>query len=337
MSKRLHAATFFGISGMARLFLCMRSLLRRGEIRILTYHRVVDVARVYDTANVSASPEEFEIQVKHYKKNYDLVRFSDLCDIRDRKTATPKRPLLITFDDGFSDNYEFAYPILKSHNVSAAFFIATSHIGKRELFWFDEVGFLLKSTTRNHWILSDGTRFDIPTTNRAVLLKKILKRLKQLPNDARIGEIRRLRCQSDDVQWNAIDEINFPMTWQQVREMTENGMEILSHSHTHPILSKLGSEREILNEVVVSKNMIEREVGRECRVFAYPDGKKAAYDARVMSALRRSGYELACINERGTISNDQAGRLELPRLNVDNFQNIHSLSSMIAWPELFAY
>jgi peptidoglycan/xylan/chitin deacetylase (PgdA/CDA1 family) len=335
-SKRLLAATLFGAAGLPRLAMWLRAR-RNQEIRIATYHRITDPDTAYDSANVSATPEQFEKQVRLFKKSFDLMRFSDLLDVVDGKATCPQRPLLLSFDDGFADNYVNAYPILKANDVSAAFFISTSHIGHRGLFWFDELAFLVLSTKNPVWTMTDGEEVDMETGDRRQTTKKLLAKLKLLSNADRETEIEHLRLQSGVTDYDSVDPLSFPMTWEQLSEMQENGMEVFSHTHTHPVLSRLESYQEILSEVSESKRLIENRVGGTCEVLAYPVGRWSSYDERVLQATEEAGYSLACVNENGVNVLPFGKRLELNRIGVDNYQNVRSLASVIAWPEMFAY
>ena len=314
----------------------VRSRLRK-EVRILAYHRIVDRTRAYDRANVSASPEEFDRQVRYCKRNYDVIRFADLCDIFSGKVSCPRKTLLFSFDDGFADNYEIAYPILRSHGVSAAFFVATSYIGSKKLFWFDRVGFLLKHTSKRNWSFENGNTFEISSGNQEEALCAMLAALKQLPEADRERELQRLEALLGSSQNVQVDAINLPMNWAQLSEMSKNGMEILSHSHTHPVLAKLDAYEEILEEVSTSKSMVQNEVGSPCQAMAYPVGTAGTIDSRVLSAVEESGYELACMLLNGVNVFPNADRHQLKRLIVSYEFRLPALASILALPEVFAY
>tara|TARA_R110000782_G_scaffold19151_1_gene52360 strand:+ start:1551 stop:2594 length:1044 start_codon:yes stop_codon:yes gene_type:complete len=335
-SKRLVAAELFSKLGLAWLFLRLRSR-RRKEVRILTYHRVVDLSRAYDLANVSATPEEFDRQLAYLKKNYDLIRFSDLIEIANGTMSCPRRPLILTFDDGYMDNYEFAFPILKSHGLSAAFFVSTSHIGSNQLFWFEELGFIMRKTKKQSWTLLDGSSIEIPETDRGPTLKRLLKLMKDLPNEARVREIEHLRVESEAFDPEKIDAINFPMNWEHLVEMHNNGMDILSHSHTHPILSTLETYEQVEGEISTPKKLIEENIKANCPVIAYPVGRWDSYDERVLKAVQDAGYELACVYENGVNEVPFDRKFELKRTGIDNFHQLDMFASIVACPEVFTY
>jgi len=334
-SKRVAAASIFGRTGLATGVSRLLSHFRT-DVRILIYHRVVDPDRAYDVANVSATPDQFVRQLDFLSQAYDVIGFADLLAAYDGSRQLPKRPLLITFDDGFSDNYAFAFPALAARNLTAAFFVTTGDIGKRELFWFDKVGYLVKITSEASWDLLDGSSIELAGRDRLLVCKDLLNRLKAFPNSKRIKQVQLLEERTLDGS-ESVDDINFPMTWSQLEEMAQGGMEIYSHTCTHPVLSTLQDEDEIRAELAHSKATIEEKLGRSCNVFAYPVGRWSSYDQRTLRIVNECGYQLACINESGLNDLTRTSKLELRRIPVDRFQNDHSFKALIGQPHWFAY
>ena len=336
MSKKKQIASLSSKLGITSLLIRCRSLFNT-HVRILGYHRVVDPERAYDTANVSATPEAFNAQLRYYKSNYDMLTFAELCAIVEDRLSCPKRPLLLSFDDGFADNYEFAFPLLKEHGVSAAFFISTSYIDTSHLFWFDKVGYLIKNTDSESFSLSTGEHFSIQGIERQKTIKQLLLALKKLPDEQRQKEMIHLENNLHIPSDVGLDPINLPMTWAQVSEMHHAGMEILSHTHRHSILSRLATKEDIVDEVITAKSIIEEKLSAPCPVIAYPVGKFSSYDQRVVKAVGEVGYKLACTYESGLNAYPLAERFELRRIHVNHDYSLNTLASMIAFPEIFAF
>jgi len=166
--------------------------------------------------------------------------------------------------------------------------------------------------------------------------QELLARLKKLPNAQRVEQVRLLEERTLDGSED-IDAINFPMTWDQLAEMSAGGMEIHSHTCTHPVLSTLQDEEQVREELSASKAEIETRLGVTCNVFAYPVGRRTSYDARTLRLVQECGYELACINETGMNELHKTSKFELYRIPVDDFQNDHSFKSLVAQPQWFSY
>ena len=127
MKKRL-LASVLNLLGLVGLFIWFRRLFKN-EILVLAYHRILSTDEnspyQYDEELISTDSEGFKWQINFLKKHYDVINFAELSKrLADRKTFTG-RELLITFYDGFSDNYSNVFPILKSDNVPSTFYIST--------------------------------------------------------------------------------------------------------------------------------------------------------------------------------------------------------------------
>jgi len=108
-----------------------RLLGRSGRtLPILCYHRVSDDLRDHVTVGI----EQFDQQIAFLKANYTIIGLRDLLD---GSLNTQKTPVAITFDDGYLDNYENAFPILAKYGASATFFVSTDHITEQKPFAHD--------------------------------------------------------------------------------------------------------------------------------------------------------------------------------------------------------
>jgi peptidoglycan/xylan/chitin deacetylase (PgdA/CDA1 family) len=113
---------FFGLI----LFFLTQLLRSRNGVRVLMYHKVV----TNNSDFLSVTTEQFEAQLLYFKKeNYQFITAQNVLDFYKKQTPLPAKPLLITFDDGYLNNLELAYPILKKYNAKAVIFIPTSFVG----------------------------------------------------------------------------------------------------------------------------------------------------------------------------------------------------------------
>ncbi len=101
----------------------------RGEARVLAYHRVLESAEPqdfsFDPELISASAEAFREQMRHLKAHFVPMRFDEVLDHQRRGVPLPAGAVLVTFDDGYDDNYRVAFPILRELGMSAMFFVST--------------------------------------------------------------------------------------------------------------------------------------------------------------------------------------------------------------------
>jgi len=280
------------------------------------YHRIGDSRSTsYDSDIYSCDNEVFESHIEFYKNNYDLISVDDLEKIIDTEEASKNRLALITFDDGYIDNYTNAYQILKSNAVPAVFFVPTSYIGSKLIPWWDEIAWMVRRTRLNsvkiaQWERSiDLDKNNIEKTIRAVLLK--VKKTKKTKMDTILEQMRVvLECQIEE----PLDSLF--MNWDQLREMQKGGMGIGSHTHSHEILSHISAELQ-LQELAQSKKILDRELNTNISSFAYPVGRVGTYTNETIEALKVCGYKLAFTQLLGINKDPREQRFELRRFPVD--------------------
>lgn len=113
------------------------------KLRILAYHRVLDDVAddfPFDRDVISCSSDEFRREMEFVARNFDVVTFNDIAK---NGAESYRRPLVVTFDDGYKDNYDVAFPILKEVGMPAVFFVTTDYIDGVSIPWWDELTYLL--------------------------------------------------------------------------------------------------------------------------------------------------------------------------------------------------
>jgi hypothetical protein len=159
-------------------------------------------------------------------------------------------------------------------------------------------------------------RCDLSTDRlRADAARRILRRLKRWPIPDRDAAIESIEATCGRVVPGDGESERYRfLTWTEIREMAAAGVEFGSHTVTHPILSVL-DDTLLDHEIRESKATIERELGRECRLFAYPNGASADFGEREKMALRASGYEAACSLRQG-LNGRVPDLYDLNRVNI---------------------
>jgi peptidoglycan/xylan/chitin deacetylase (PgdA/CDA1 family) len=303
----------FGAVQMARV-------LQRSRTAVLTYHGVLDGAADYDYLNHNfIAAEWFDAQMRYICRHYRPIALRDLIAAYREGRTPPARSVAVTFDDGFANNYSVAFPILRRRSIPFTVFVATGLLdtpgamlwterAKRSLFFYPErsVSLELDGITRTLDLSSLSARADAS--------KSVLQRLKRLPPAVRnraLDELERV-CGARPVQDDERERYDF-LTWAQAREMASAGVEIGSHTVSHPILTTLDAAT-LRDELEESKRKIEGALGGECVSFAYPNGSPADFGAREKMALRESGY-LCGLSLNGSL-NDRPDLYEVDRINV---------------------
>jgi len=100
------------------------------------YHRIADLTN--DPWQLTVSPDNFEQQLKVLQTKYKLISVRELLTHLTKKSI-PSTTVCITFDDGYSDNYLAAKPLLEMYNCPAVFFVSTQYVNQQKSFWWDEL------------------------------------------------------------------------------------------------------------------------------------------------------------------------------------------------------
>jgi peptidoglycan/xylan/chitin deacetylase (PgdA/CDA1 family) len=211
----------------------------------------------------------------------------------------PRRPLAaVTFDDGYRDVHENAFPLLRRKGIPAAVFLVTQLVGTDTLQRHDHLHALLRIGLRRWARPAEALRRrlahpDIPE-GRALRLgddhdafgwtRLVLTSLSSRGLDRLIALLE------DELGAPRQAPPGFlPMTWSMVAEMHAAGMTIGSHTRTHALLTN-ESQARVLDEALASRRELEQRLGTPVRHFAYPDGR---FNRTAVRAVRLAGYRCA--------------------------------------------
>ncbi len=239
-------------------------LLGRSRIVIIYYHRIgwVDV--------LSKPTSALRADLQYLARHYDCMTLSALCELLASGKKIRRKVAVVTFDDGYRDNYLAAFPELKRAGIPATFFVATGFIGTERVFPHDARAAASHVTAREDW-----------------------------PK----------------------------MTWDELREMQQAGMEIGSHTVDHVNMGK-ADEMTVRQQAIESLAALNRELGERPRCFCYPWGKREDTSEVSRHVLREAGYVAAVTTQPGTVRRDD-DLFALRRVDLGN-GNMTCLASRAA-------
>jgi peptidoglycan/xylan/chitin deacetylase (PgdA/CDA1 family) len=272
-----------------------RIITKQSNRYILAYHRILPIEKVqneYVQSTMWMSPQTFETQLKWMLQIGDIVNIERILDFE----TVSKKPLFsLTFDDGWKDNYEYAFPILKRYGITAMIFIVTSAVETGQLLWPEEV---LKKTDMALKKYGDHEIKEF--------LKSTLGKSKQFRYHGDIYEIidgfleylkeltlsERERCIYNYYNQIRVDPTPIRgalLSWDEIIEMDKYGIQFGSHTHTHAILQYC-NENTTLNELIISKNILEAKLKKSIFTFCYPNARYKETDSHF---LNKVGYKYA--------------------------------------------
>ena len=286
---------------------CLRLWAERDAVIILTYHRVIDKwdeTLDYSQPGMVVTASTFERHVAILKAHFEIVPLGGLfADGHTAGRATRPR-CVVTFDDGWRDNYDLAFPILRRHDIPATIYLTTDFIGTNRAFWHTELMYLLTNAKlasvlgdeRAFRAYPDPVRHHLKRLARldgagAHALDPLIEAVKTLCNDEAAEELVHSLTKAAGIQRPLVLDRTFFLDWDQVRTMAAGRVEIGSHGCSHRILTRLPAERAD-DELIRSKAEIERRIGRQVKHFAFPNDDASG---ALLNAAATAGYRTACL------------------------------------------
>ena len=264
----------FGVSALLRQG-------KRGRITILCLHRVTEER---DPFFPPITPHHFEEIVRYAMRHYHVVGFEDLAQL-DSKSQKPY--LILSFDDGYYDFLEYALPILQKHGLRSNHNIVNACADGTSFIWTERLNYLFNHCRVNGIDLSfedegiplsiKGFGGDWQAFNLQTFMAMLqLSRAQRLPiidrKEAAYGVLLQRRM----------------MTWEEIRQCAEAGVEIGSHTYTHDVLSTITDELVLQHEIAGSRQEIEARLGRTVSILALPNGQG---NSRVDAAAAKAGFK----------------------------------------------
>lgn len=290
------AATLY-YSGILRLWLLLRQkVLRRREICVLCLHRVLNSQEQLSTGSLPGMvfrEDTFAKLLECLRNWFDVISLDAFLSGSGRAQSSSRPKLLLTFDDGWGDNYWRAFPLLKRLHMPAVIFVVTSFVEGKRLFWVERVAKMWHDPIRREEIHRRLLEAADGRIAPAASFEEIVEQLKCMPTEERN---RILDTAVPDFASGAADQgVDQPLDWDQIQEMSRDGVEFASHTVTHPLLP-YEDDATVERELKLAKQNLEEKLHTRIRAFAYPNG---AWDKRVRRIVQESGHECAFTTRRG--------------------------------------
>lgn len=284
-----HAARLTGAPSIARG-------LGPPRLTILTYHRVLPLheATAYSFQGMVMPRDAFEAQMARLARRYRVLPLPEALE-RLRSGTLPARAVVVTFDDGYRDNYEHAWPILRRFGLSATFFLVTDILDRTQRLWWDEVN---EAVTR----LQDGSLASLPPLVQEALganggaprnpAHLLVTAMNHASRETRHVVLDALRAATGV---DARDRSGLMMSWEDAREMGRSGMTFGTHTRSHAFLDEL-SRDDARRELAGTPERIAEMLEAPAPWLAWPRGRVMP-DSHEL--LRETGIQAAFSTESG--------------------------------------
>jgi len=307
MGNRLRRMTLqlMGWVGLVRLF----QFVHRHDVVILMIHGVMDDrdGPSWRPLRPQLSREKLGQHLQAISKTYHFISLTDAVEMLDGRRSIEPYSVVLTFDDGYRNNMTHALPILRRYSATATFFVSTGFVDDPRPFWFDRLDYALQQADVDgrqvkigacSMRLNAGDREALAESYKA--MRRMAKR-QEMPDLEFLCDVETLSSELEAESGkslgaiHAADDWSMTLTWDQLREVADDGVSIGSHTVDHMRLGLVDTAhaREQLNR---SKSDIEVQTGRPCRSLCYPNG---SYDDEIVELARQCGYRCAVTTDEG--------------------------------------
>ena len=301
-------------------------VLTRNQPRILMYHRFSNAA---ESGKVSSA--EFDYQVRHIAEHYNPVRLTDLVRALRGEAELKPNSIVITVDDGYDDFYQVAYPVLKKYRVPATLFVTSRFVDGGFWLWPDKVTWMLKTMSALKGPVQLGsTVLNVGEWNdqqRRNAWNQIIGFLLTREDEEKHRWIDAFaESQGIDIPSSPVSDYS-AVTWEQLREMQSDLVEIGGHTVSHPSLGRVTDE-QLQQEIIGCKAALDENLGERDRPFCYPNGQPQDYTPKAKEIVAKSGFNSAVVAFYDDKRLEDTYELRRYTSSSDRFQFLKSVSGI---------
>jgi peptidoglycan/xylan/chitin deacetylase (PgdA/CDA1 family) len=313
--------------GIGLLQLWQRVALRRRAV-ILMYHRVLTPEQMACSSSnpaIMVDCETFDKQMAAVKRWFKVLSIEEFADRMERKSPFENSSCMITFDDGWHDNFTNALPVLRRYQLPAVVFLPANYIGQKRLFWQEALVHLLVLAVRivrreparearlRHLLnpFGLGQILDLCDDNpRPHIIEAISRNRKALTPSLVDTALAKLKCELGVENGDSEGTDSF-LTWEQVGEMSQHGVTFGGHGAEHCLLSEIPID-EAREDIRISKEMMDVHCKGMFPTFSYPRGY---WTPQVAESVKGAGFRLAFLARGGSVGCDDE-LFTIRRINI---------------------
>jgi len=294
--------------------------LYSGLGQILMFHRVVPAGeglRIHNHKSLEVTPEYLENIIQFFKKyDYQFISLDELMKVRQGGTYPKRKFVVFTFDDGYVDNYTFAYPIFKKHAIPFTIYVATNMPdGKAVLWWYLLEDLIVKNSKVEFSAQGSTVVLATDTIKNKELAFNKIRSLLAKADEEELQKLMGSLFKNDPDQISAKTK-NLALSWDQIIELSKDPLVTIgAHTVNHLPLNSLSFEKSKF-EILESKKIIESHLAMSVQHFCYPLG---SYGEKEVAIMKDSGYASATTIKMANLFRENLDHpFSLPRIMINS-------------------
>jgi len=249
--------------------------------------------------------------MEYLRRKYTILPLEEAME-RLRAGTLPPYSMAMTFDDGYENNYTYAFPVLRAHSIPATVYLTTDFVEKKIPLWVDRLEYVVGCAPSGK---------DVPyeeKTSTDIVLREKLKRYATEKREAKLKELEKgagvtLR------DFGGEKQVYAPLTWEECRMMRSWRIAFGPHTKSHPILSRI-SAFEQREEIGESRRIVSEALGSSSSIFAYPNGQPGDFSDETVAELRELGFKGALTTSSG-VNTRRTDPFRLKRIAMDRTED----------------
>jgi len=310
------------LKGRIKRLLVRTSVLRlahglvKRRVAILRYHSIRDQPERFAHSigsGIIHTPEVFSGQMELVARKYDPVSLDEVVLFLQGEKDLARRPVAVTFDDGFADNHEIAAPLMERYGIRGTFYVTVSAIENPRPLWFCRLRHAFGRTDRPEFQMPGGQCYRLDA--REARREGFLAASAACARSCGTAQEQTIQAIEEALDVAPLANEGLMMSWNQIRALDRAGHIVGSHTLSHPNMAQI-SERDAEHELRESRCILEKQLGHEVRHFSYPNPiLQPHWSTRTCEIAARVGYQTSVTSQSGAVAVSE-NPLAIPRNSV---------------------
>ena len=291
------------------------------EFSIFLFHGVIskNPFKIRNYNNKHLNKDKFVKFLKYVKSIGNCISFDDLLIIKREGLKIKRNTFLITFDDGFENNYSIAAPILDDFKLHSTFYFSTDFIDKNSMSWIDQIEYLVEKTIVKRITLSLPKKyeFDISTNKKKIIFLDYIRYV--VKKNLRFDVNKLILLLSEKLEVKLITNSNSPIdkkiTWKKIKKMQSNKLFLIGgHSHKHLSLNSFKSDG-FKYQINKSRSLFKEKLNHDLKYYSYPEGQKIDFNEKIIDYLKYKKI-ICCPTAQYGFNNLKTDLFKLKRISI---------------------